>query len=79
MTNIAFVFPGQGSQSVGMMSNWGDYQTIVSSVYEEASSTLPEWQAGELCRKPEVFLSPGLWQVTVSVNILLWYVRVQLS
>lgn len=40
MTNIAFVFPGQGSQSVGMMSNWGDYQAIVSSVYEEASSTL---------------------------------------
>ena len=40
MTNIAFVFPGQGSQSVGMMSNWGDYQTIVNSVYDEASSTL---------------------------------------
>lgn len=40
MTNIAFVFPGQGSQSVGMMNSWGDYQTIVSAVYEEASSTL---------------------------------------
>lgn len=40
MTNLAFVFPGQGSQSVGMMSDWGDYQTIVSSVYKEASSAL---------------------------------------
>ncbi|NNE63198.1 MAG: ACP S-malonyltransferase, partial [Gammaproteobacteria bacterium] len=40
MTNLAFVFPGQGSQSVGMMSDWGDYQTVVSSVYKEASSVL---------------------------------------
>ena len=40
MTNIAFVFPGQGSQSVGMMSDWGDYQAVVKLVYEEASSVL---------------------------------------
>ncbi len=40
MTNIAFVFPGQGSQAVGMMNDWGDYQPVVSSVFEEASTLL---------------------------------------
>ncbi|MFA9420448.1 MAG: ACP S-malonyltransferase [Gammaproteobacteria bacterium] len=36
----AFVFPGQGSQSVGMMTNWGDYQPVVSDVYDQASAVL---------------------------------------
>ena len=40
MTKAAYVFPGQGSQSVGMMSNWGSHQTVVQSVYAEASETL---------------------------------------
>ena len=44
MTNntakIAFVFPGQGSQSVGMMSDWGDYQATVNDCFSEASEAL---------------------------------------
>ena len=40
MTKAAYVFPGQGSQSVGMMSDWGSHQAVVQSVYAEASETL---------------------------------------
>ena len=40
MTKIAFVFPGQGAQSVGMMSNWNDHQSIVQNIYNEASESL---------------------------------------
>jgi len=40
MLKNAFVFPGQGSQSVGMMANWGDYQSVVSDVYDQASEAL---------------------------------------
>jgi [acyl-carrier-protein] S-malonyltransferase len=40
MTKIAIVFPGQGSQSVGMMTSWGDYQHIVKDVYSQASDGL---------------------------------------
>lgn len=40
MTNVAIVFPGQGSQSVGMMTAWDDFQTIVQNVYAEASEAL---------------------------------------
>lgn len=40
MTKLAFVFPGQGSQSVGMMSDWGDFQTIVDETFDQASDVL---------------------------------------
>ena len=28
MASFAFVFPGQGSQSVGMLSAWGDHPAV---------------------------------------------------
>ncbi|MCK5664639.1 MAG: ACP S-malonyltransferase, partial [Thiotrichaceae bacterium] len=37
---IAFIFPGQGSQSIGMMSDWGDSQSIVDDCFAEASDAL---------------------------------------
>lgn len=42
---FAFVFPGQGSQSVGMMSAYGD-AAIVRQTFDEASAALGEdlWQ-----------------------------------
>ena len=42
---FAFVFPGQGSQSVGMMAAYGD-SPIVRSTFDEASATLDQdlWQ-----------------------------------
>lgn len=40
MTQLAFVFPGQGSQAVGMMTGWGNHQSIVDEIFTEASDTL---------------------------------------
>jgi len=40
MTGFAYIFPGQGSQSVGMMTEWGEHQPMVSEVFAEASDTL---------------------------------------
>ncbi|MBT8437613.1 MAG: ACP S-malonyltransferase [Gammaproteobacteria bacterium] len=40
MTSFAYVFPGQGSQSLGMMSAWEDHQSTVTEVFEEASNAL---------------------------------------
>ncbi|HQS43834.1 MAG: [acyl-carrier-protein] S-malonyltransferase [Methylotenera sp. 24-45-7] len=39
MKNIAFFFPGQGSQSVGMMSGFGD-SAIIKNTFVEASDIL---------------------------------------
>ena len=41
MKNFAFVFPGQGSQSVGMLDAWGDHAAVRQTL-EEASQALGE-------------------------------------
>ena len=41
MTSFAFVFPGQGSQSVGMLDAWGD-NAVVAHTLAEASDALGE-------------------------------------
>ena len=41
MKQFAFVFPGQGSQSVGMLDAWGDH-AIVAQTVQEASDALGE-------------------------------------
>ncbi|WP_353235096.1 ACP S-malonyltransferase [Diaphorobacter ruginosibacter] len=40
-TTFAFVFPGQGSQSVGMLDGWGDHP-VVAQTLREASDALGE-------------------------------------
>ena len=40
MTKFAYVFPGQGSQSVGMMTEWSDHQPEIDTVFNEASDVL---------------------------------------
>ena len=41
MTHFAFVFPGQGSQTVGMLDAWGDH-AVVRDTLAEASQALGE-------------------------------------
>ncbi len=41
MKPFAFVFPGQGSQSVGMLDAWGDH-AVVAQTLQEASDALGE-------------------------------------
>jgi [acyl-carrier-protein] S-malonyltransferase len=41
MPAFAFVFPGQGSQSVGMLDAWGDHPAVKATL-EEASAALGE-------------------------------------
>lgn len=48
MKSFAFVFPGQGSQSVGMLDAWGDHPRVIE-VLKEASDALGE-DLGKLIR-----------------------------
>ena len=41
MTELAFVFPGQGSQAVGMLNAWGDHPAVRATL-DEASAALGE-------------------------------------
>jgi [acyl-carrier-protein] S-malonyltransferase len=49
MKPFAFVFPGQGSQSVGMLDAWGDHP-VVPQTLKEASDALGE-DVAKLIRK----------------------------
>ncbi|GAC1601919.1 MAG: ACP S-malonyltransferase [Ramlibacter sp.] len=49
MNNFAFVFPGQGSQAVGMLDAWGDHPAVAGAV-AEASDALGE-DIGRLIRE----------------------------
>ena len=40
-TAFAFVFPGQGSQAVGMLDAWGDHPAVAATL-AEASAALGE-------------------------------------
>lgn len=49
MKPFAFVFPGQGSQSVGMLDGWGDHPQVLQ-VLQEASDALGE-DVGQLIKE----------------------------
>jgi [acyl-carrier-protein] S-malonyltransferase len=56
MKPFAFVFPGQGSQSVGMLDAWGDHP-VVSEALQEASDALGEDVAKLIKEGPKEALS----------------------
>lgn len=52
MTAFAIVFPGQGSQSVGMLSAWGDHPAVRATL-DEASTALGEDLARLIAEGPK--------------------------
>jgi [acyl-carrier-protein] S-malonyltransferase len=56
MKQFAFLFPGQGSQSVGMLDAWGDHPIVVRSL-EEASQALGEDMAQLIKEGPKEALA----------------------
>jgi len=56
MKQFAFVFPGQGSQSVGMLDAWGDHP-VVAQTLQEASDALGEDVAKLIREGPKETLS----------------------
>jgi [acyl-carrier-protein] S-malonyltransferase len=56
MKSFAFVFPGQGSQSVGMLDAWGD-NLIVAQTLQEASDALHEDVAALIKNGPKEALA----------------------
>jgi len=56
MKPFAFVFPGQGSQSVGMLDAWGDHPVVLETL-KEASDALGEDVAGLIKDGPKEALA----------------------
>jgi [acyl-carrier-protein] S-malonyltransferase len=73
MTAFAFVFPGQGSQSVGMLDAWGDHPAVAATL-KEASAALGE-DIGRLIHegpKEQLDLTTNTQPVMLTAGIAAW-------
>ncbi len=73
MTTFAFVFPGQGSQAVGMLNAWGDHPAVRATL-EEASSALGEDIARVIAAGPkdQLDLTTNTQPVMLTAAIAAW-------
>ena len=73
MTKFAFVFPGQGSQSVGMLDAWGDHPAVRSTL-DEASQVLGEDMALLIASGPkeQLDLTTNTQPVMLTAAIACW-------
>ncbi|MFI8614005.1 ACP S-malonyltransferase [Acidovorax sp. NPDC077693] len=75
MKTFAFVFPGQGSQSVGMLDAWGD-NAVVAQTLQEASDALGE-DVGQLIKdgpKEALALTTNTQPVMLVAGVAAWRV-----
>lgn len=75
MNSFAFVFPGQGSQAVGMLDAWGDHPAVVGAL-AEASDALGE-DLGKLIKegpKEALALTTNTQPVMLVAGVAAWRV-----
>ena len=75
MKTFAFVFPGQGSQSVGMLDGWADHPAVVQTL-QEASDALGE-DVGRLIHegpKEQLALTTNTQPVMLVAGVAAWRV-----
>ena len=75
MKNFAFVFPGQGSQAVGMLDGWGEHAAVVQTL-QEASDALGE-DVGRLIQqgpKEQLALTTNTQPVMLVAGVAAWRV-----
>lgn len=75
MKNFAFVFPGQGSQAVGMLDAWGDHPEVLATL-AEASEALGE-NVGQLIHegpKELLALTTNTQPVMLVAGVAAWRV-----
>ncbi|MCR6479271.1 ACP S-malonyltransferase [Variovorax sp. ZS18.2.2] len=73
MKSFAFVFPGQGSQAVGMLDAWGDHPAVAETL-REASAALGE-DVGALIKngpKEDLALTTNTQPVMLVAGVAAW-------
>ncbi len=72
-TSLAFVFPGQGSQSVGMLDAWGDHPAVRDTL-AEASAALGEDLGALIAQGPkeQLDLTTNTQPVMLTASVAAW-------
>ena len=75
MKKFAFVFPGQGSQAVGMLDAWGDHPAVRQAV-QEASDALDEDLGALIAQGPKeaLALTTNTQPVMLLAGVVAWRV-----
>ena len=70
----AVIFPGQGSQSVGMLADWAVQYPVVKATFDEASKALGfdlwavcQGQAGAPCLDDTAYTQPALLTASIAI------------
>ena len=61
MTRFAIAFPGQGSQSVGMLAELAEQHAVIKDTFAEASQVL----GYDLCA---LVLKTGIWPIALAMQ-----------
>ncbi len=76
MTSLAFVFPGQGSQAVGMLSEMGELHSVVKTTFAEASDELglDLWQMAQQGPSDVLALTENTQPLILTASVALFRV-----
>tara|TARA_R110000822_G_scaffold159476_19_gene299395 strand:- start:30098 stop:31033 length:936 start_codon:yes stop_codon:yes gene_type:complete len=78
-SNLAFVFPGQGSQKIGMLAELSEQYSIVGETFTEASEVLGYdlWDLVQNGSQEEITLTERTQPLLLTASVAVWRVWLQ--
>ena len=73
-SNLAFVFPGQGSQKIGMLADLGAANPLVEETFQEASDVLgyDAWKLIQEGKQEEINLTERTQPLLLTSSVAIW-------
>ena len=74
MTDLAFVFPGQGSQKIGMLAELAEQNPIIEKTFSEASEVLgyDMWHLIQQGEQDEINLTQRTQPILLTCSLAIW-------
>ena len=74
MSHIAFVFPGQGSQKIGMLSELAQDHALIKQTFDEASDVLDYnmWELIQLGEQEQINLTERTQPILLASSVAIW-------
>jgi [acyl-carrier-protein] S-malonyltransferase len=74
MTNLAFVFPGQGSQKIGMLADLAEHNPIIEKTFSEASEVLgyDMWHLIQKGAQEDINLTERTQPILLTCSVAIW-------
>ena len=73
-SDLAFVFPGQGSQKIGMLSELAEHHPVVQATFAEASEVLDYdlWALAQSGTQEQINLTERTQPLLLSASVAIW-------